>query len=78
MHIHEPCSKWVQATLEEVCEADLLLHVLDASSPDVQQQRSAVLQVNCTYLHCPMQLRADIILQSSTLLRETGSTHVVN
>ncbi|KAL3161798.1 hypothetical protein ABBQ38_008890 [Trebouxia sp. C0009 RCD-2024] len=34
-----------KATLEEVCEADLLLHVLDASSPDVQQQRSAVLQV---------------------------------
>ncbi|KAL3161447.1 hypothetical protein ABBQ32_010332 [Trebouxia sp. C0010 RCD-2024] len=34
-----------KATLEEVCEADLLLHVLDASSPDVQQQRRAVLKV---------------------------------
>ena len=39
----------VQATLEEVCEADLLLHVLDASSPDVQQQRSAVLHVSGTF-----------------------------
>ncbi|KAK9828582.1 hypothetical protein WJX72_000864 [[Myrmecia] bisecta] len=34
-----------QATLEEVVEADLLLHVLDASAPDVQKQRAAVLQV---------------------------------
>ena len=35
----------VQATLEEVREADLLLHVLDASSPDVHHQRASVLQV---------------------------------
>lgn len=35
----------LQATLEEVCEADLLLHVLDASSPSVSHQREAVLQV---------------------------------
>ena len=35
----------LQATLEEVCEADLLLHVLDASSPSVTHQREAVLQV---------------------------------
>ena len=41
----------MQATLEEVCEADLLLHVLDASSPHVQQQRTAVLQVSCTPFH---------------------------
>lgn len=34
-----------QATLEEVTEADLLLHVLDASSPQVLQQRAAVLGV---------------------------------
>ncbi|DBA79692.1 TPA: hypothetical protein ACH3X1_008363 [Trebouxia sp. C0004] len=34
-----------KATLEEVCEADLLLHVLDASSPNVQHQRASVLQV---------------------------------
>lgn len=34
-----------QATLEEVTEADLLLHVLDASSPQVLQQRAAVLEV---------------------------------
>ncbi|KAL0050946.1 hypothetical protein WJX82_010817 [Trebouxia sp. C0006] len=34
-----------KATLEEVCEADLLLHVLDASSPNVQHQRDSVLQV---------------------------------
>ena len=40
----------VQATLEEVCEADLLLHVLDASSPSVADQRQAVLQV-CFCLH---------------------------
>ncbi|GAB4821475.1 hypothetical protein N2152v2_008521 [Parachlorella kessleri] len=33
-----------RATLEEVCEADLLLHVLDASSPQVAQQREAVLR----------------------------------
>lgn len=35
----------LQATLEEVKEADLLLHVLDASSPAVEQQRLAVLDV---------------------------------
>ena len=34
-----------QATLEEVTEADLLLHVLDASSPQVLEQRQAVLGV---------------------------------
>jgi 50S ribosomal subunit-associated GTPase HflX len=34
-----------QATLEEVTEADLLLHVLDASSPQALRQRSAVLGV---------------------------------
>ena len=39
-----------QATLEEVCEADLLLHVLDAASPNVLEQRAAVLQV-MRYLH---------------------------
>ncbi|CAI5968166.1 unnamed protein product [Closterium sp. NIES-64] len=33
------------ATLEEVVEADLLLHVVDASAPDMHQQRQAVLQV---------------------------------
>ena len=37
---------WLQATLEEVVEADLLLHVLDASSLHVDQQRNAVLQVS--------------------------------
>lgn len=35
----------LQATLEEVTEADLLLHVLDASSPQVVEQREAVVQV---------------------------------
>ena len=35
--------------MDELCEADLLLHVLDASSPAVSQQREAVLQV-CTKL----------------------------
>lgn len=35
----------LQATLEEVTEADLLLHVLDASSPQALRQRSAVLGV---------------------------------
>ncbi|KDD71279.1 hypothetical protein H632_c5390p0, partial [Helicosporidium sp. ATCC 50920] len=34
-----------KATLEEVTEADLLIHVLDASSPDVMRQRAAVFQV---------------------------------
>ena len=34
-----------QATLEEVTEADLLLHVLDASSPHVLEQRRVVLEV---------------------------------
>ncbi|CAL9145663.1 unnamed protein product [Musa hybrid cultivar] len=33
------------ATLEEVVEADLLVHVLDSSSPDLDAQREAVLQV---------------------------------
>ena len=35
----------MQATLEEVVEADLLLHVLDASSPNVGVQREAVYKV---------------------------------
>lgn len=35
----------LQATLEEVVEADILLHVLDASSPNVLQQRETVNQV---------------------------------
>jgi hypothetical protein len=35
----------LQATLEEVTQADLLLHVLDAASPQALQQRSAVLHV---------------------------------
>ncbi|PRW45451.1 GTP-binding chloroplastic [Chlorella sorokiniana] len=34
-----------RATLEEVTEADLLLHVVDASSPHALQQRTAVLEV---------------------------------
>ncbi|XP_009606876.1 GTP-binding protein At3g49725, chloroplastic [Nicotiana tomentosiformis] len=33
------------ATLEEVVEADLLVHVLDSSAPDLKEQREAVLQV---------------------------------
>ncbi|KAH0434497.1 hypothetical protein IEQ34_026810 [Dendrobium chrysotoxum] len=33
------------ATLEEVVEADLLLHVLDSSAPNVLEQRSSVLEV---------------------------------
>src|SRR5699024_4979850 len=32
-------------TLEEVTEADLLLHVIDVSNPDYQQQTEAVFQV---------------------------------
>ena len=44
------CNHWfvptaLQSTLEEVTQADLLLHVLDASSPYVLQQREAVMQV---------------------------------
>lgn len=34
-----------RATLEEVVQADLLLHVLDASAPGVLQQRAATLRV---------------------------------
>jgi GTPase len=34
-----------RATLEEVTQADLLLHVIDVSSPHRQQQREAVLRV---------------------------------
>ncbi|XP_038990080.1 uncharacterized protein LOC103704272 [Phoenix dactylifera] len=33
------------ATLEEVVEADLLVHVLDSSAPDLDEQRLTVLQV---------------------------------
>jgi len=33
------------ATLEEVVEADMLVHVLDASAPDLEGHRSTVLQV---------------------------------
>ncbi|WOK95588.1 hypothetical protein Cni_G04295 [Canna indica] len=33
------------ATLEEVVEADLLVHVLDSSSPDLDEQRKTVLKV---------------------------------
>ncbi|CAK9184119.1 unnamed protein product [Ilex paraguariensis] len=34
-----------QATLEEVVEADLLVHVLDSSAPNLDEQRQTVLQV---------------------------------
>lgn len=34
-----------RATLEEVAQADLLLHVIDVSSPHSQQQREAVLRI---------------------------------
>jgi len=34
-----------RATLEEVVEADVLLHVVDASSPQALEQRDAVLRV---------------------------------
>ncbi|KAK9812168.1 hypothetical protein WJX73_001336 [Symbiochloris irregularis] len=37
--------KAFRATLEEVLQADLLLHVLDASSPNVNQQRLVVLNI---------------------------------
>ncbi|XP_055803673.1 GTP-binding protein At3g49725, chloroplastic isoform X2 [Solanum dulcamara] len=33
------------ATLEEVVEADLLVHVLDSSAPNLNEQREAVLQI---------------------------------
>jgi GTP-binding protein HflX len=33
------------ATLEEVVEADMLVHVLDSSAADLEEQRSTVLQV---------------------------------
>ncbi|XP_057979554.1 GTP-binding protein At3g49725, chloroplastic [Malania oleifera] len=33
------------ATLEEVVEADLLVHVIDSSAPNLDEQRAAVLQV---------------------------------
>ncbi|KAL8143363.1 LOW QUALITY PROTEIN: hypothetical protein V2J09_016395 [Rumex salicifolius] len=33
------------ATLEEVAEADLLVHVLDSSAPNLEEHKSAVLQV---------------------------------
>src|SRR5699024_5406413 len=34
-----------KSTLEEVTEADLLLHVIDVSNPDYQQQTETVFQV---------------------------------
>jgi GTP-binding protein HflX len=34
-----------RATLEEVAQADLLLHVIDVSSPHAEQQREAVLRI---------------------------------
>lgn len=37
--------KAFQATLEEVIEADLLVHVLDSSAPNLDEHRSSVLQV---------------------------------
>jgi 50S ribosomal subunit-associated GTPase HflX len=33
------------ATLEEVVEADMLVHVLDSSAPNIEEHRSTVLQV---------------------------------
>ena len=45
LYNHWLCPTALQSTLEEVTQADLLLHVLDASSPYVLQQREAVMQV---------------------------------
>ena len=43
-----------QATLEEVVEADLLVHVMDAASPALAQQRATVLDVlrGCGPVRC--------------------------
>lgn len=35
----------VQGTLEEAVDADLLLHVIDASSPDAAAQHAAVVSI---------------------------------
>ena len=55
----------LQATLEEVVEADILIHVMDGSSAQMLQQRRAVLSIlqqlgksqllslfTCTHLVC--------------------------
>ena len=39
------CVLWLQATLEEVVEADVLIHVMNGNSPQMLQERQAVLSI---------------------------------
>ncbi|XP_013420747.1 putative GTP-binding protein 6 [Lingula anatina] len=49
-----------KATLEDAKEADLLVHVLDASSPNLESQRSVVMET-LTSLHLPQRLIDNMI-----------------
>ena len=67
------CSN-TQATLEEVAAADLLLHVLDVSSPNVAAQRATVYQV-LRQLQIPEAKLQDSLIEvwnKSDLITDTG------
>jgi len=70
-----------RATLEEIGEADLLLHVIDISSPHFKQQRSSVLKVleELGYGSKPsieVYNKVDLASDGSNLKSKTGSVYV--
>ena len=68
----------LQATLEEVVEADILIHVMDGSSAQMLEQRRAVLsilqqlgkfQFSCHCIHaCGVCLQSLVVPAPSTLV----------
>jgi GTPase len=71
-----------QSTLEEVVDADLLLHVVDASSPEAEQQIDAVHEVlrDIGADHVPEMLvlnKADVATPGDIKLLRTAFPHAV-
>lgn len=58
-----------RATLEEVCEADLLLHVIDSSSPEVEEQAAAVHEVLAD-LQCADKVTISVLNKADKLENE--------
>ncbi len=67
-----------RATLEEVLEADIIVHVRDIANPDSHQQRKDVLQVleNLGLQHVENETNYIELLNKIDLLSETDKTYI--
>lgn len=65
-----------RATLEEVVEADLLLHVMDASSPEIEEQAMAVHNVLCS-LKCEDKAIISVLNKADKLENEGLERYLV-